>query len=202
MRSTYREYIMGYSKKYRHAVSYPRLLLFLMTMMLFPCRIAAEVLDQSDAGFRVKNNAVVTVTADEAYNVLINDIGKWWDSSHTFSGDAHNLSIENRLGGCFCEQFPGGGGVRHLTIVNMVPGIRLRLSGGLGPLQASGVSGSLTWSFVQEEGKTSIVLEYSVGGYFPGGLQAMAIPVDAMLNEQLQRLQNYIEHGNPVPYSP
>ena len=176
-----------------------RLITLLFVNILFSGLSMAEVVDRSATGFKIKNVAGVSAPANRAYKVLVDEIGNWWDSAHTFSGDAHNLSIEHRVGGCFCERFPDGGGVHHLTIVNMLPGKRLRLSGGLGPLQSAGVSGSLTWSFADEEGGTSITLEYSVGGYIEGGMEAMAEPVDSVLNAQLQRLQNYIEHGTPVP---
>jgi hypothetical protein len=57
---------------------------------------------------------------------------------HTFSGDAHNLSIDDKATGCFCEKLASGGGVRHMEVVCADPGKKLVLSGALGPLQGGG----------------------------------------------------------------
>jgi hypothetical protein len=54
---------------------------------------AAEVADSSAGGFTVKTTLSIQAAPDEVYRRLIH-IGDWWDSEHTFSGDAHNLSIE------------------------------------------------------------------------------------------------------------
>ena len=58
---------------------------------------------------------------------------------------------------------------------------------------ALGASGSLTWQLTPEGQGTRVELVYAVGGYKPGGLQAMAPVVDKVLAEQLQRLKAYVE---------
>jgi hypothetical protein len=65
----------------------------------------AEVGDSSAGGFTVKLTYSIQAAPDEVYRRLIH-IGDWWDSEHTFSGDAHNLTIEEKAGGCFCEKLP------------------------------------------------------------------------------------------------
>lgn len=77
---------------------------------------AAEVADSSASGFTIKTTLSIQAAPDEVYRQLIH-VGDWWDSVHTFSRDAHNLSIEERAGGCFCEKLPNGGGVRHLEVL-------------------------------------------------------------------------------------
>ena len=62
---------------------------------------AAEVADSSAGGFTVKTTFTIQASPDEVYRRLIH-IGDWWDSEHTYSGDAHNMTIEERAGGCFC----------------------------------------------------------------------------------------------------
>jgi hypothetical protein len=71
--------------------------------------------------------------------------------SHTFSGNAHNLSIEEKAMGCFCEKLPDGGGVSHMEVVYFAPGKTLRLSGALGPLNtwAAPVDGVLEEQFTR-----------------------------------------------------
>jgi hypothetical protein len=49
------------------------------------------------------------------------------------------------------------------------------------------------------EGDTKLEFTYAVTGYLPAGLNTWAAPVDSVLKEQLTRLKNYIEHGNPAP---
>jgi hypothetical protein len=69
------------------------------------------------------------------------------------------------------------------------------MAGALGPLQASGLAGSLTWKLVDADGATTLQLSYSVGGYMQGGFEKMAPAVDEMLNEQIQRLKAFVEGG-------
>ena len=78
-------------------------------------------------------------------------------------------------------------------------GKTLRLVGGLGPLQDSGLQGSLTWDLADKEGGTEATLTYSVGGYRQGGLQPLAPIVDTVLSTQLRRLKNFAEKGTPAP---
>jgi hypothetical protein len=157
----------------------------------------AAVVDSTQAGFLVRSEAVVHAAPDSVYRALTGRIGAWWDSEHTFSGDSRNLSLDATPGGCFCERLPEGGGVRHLTVVFDSPSRLLRLAGALGPLQGAGVAGSLTWSLSPVPEGSKVRLDYSVGGYFPGGLAGMAPAVDTVLGEQLSRLKSFAETGRP-----
>src|SRR5579863_8892937 len=116
----------------------------------------AEVLQTGPGGFTVKSQALVRSDAQRTWRTLVNDIGKWWNPQHSYSGRSENLSIELRPGGCFCERLPNGGGVVHMTVVNLQPGKLLRLSGALGPLQSMGVAGSLSWSLTPVASGTKI----------------------------------------------
>jgi len=168
-----------------------------IVVMFFPLAITrAEVVDSSAAGFTVRESVTVEATAERAYTSVVQDIGKWWDSSHTYSGKSENLSIDATAGGCFCEKLPGGG-VRHMVVVLAIPGKFLRLSGALGPLQALAVTGSMTWTFTTDAEKTKLEVSYAVGGYSPGGLQKIAPAVDRVLAEQLERYVRFVETGKP-----
>ena len=68
------------------------------------------------------------------------------------SGDAARMSIEPRVQGCFCESLGEQAGVVHLTVLSVMPGTSLRLSGGLGPLGLMGVYGNMTWDFEDVDG--------------------------------------------------
>ena len=162
-----------------------------------PGSARAEVFDKSDAGFTSRNIAIIAARPADVYTCLVRDVGKWWDPQHSYSKDAGNLSIDARAGGYFLEKLPDGGSVLHFTVVNAEPGKMLRLVGAMGPLQASGVSGSLTWQLKPEGEGTSVDLVYVVGGYYPGGFETIAPLADKVLGEQLQRLKAYIERSKP-----
>ncbi len=158
---------------------------------------AAEVADSSATGFTVKATLSIQAAPDEVYRRLIR-IGDWWDSEHTFSSDAHNLSIEEKAGGCFCEKLPNGGGVRHLEVLFVAPGKVLRMGGGLGPLQGIAANGSMTIKLTPADGGTKLETTYAVAGYLPAGMNTLAAPVDLVLTNQFVRLKNYIERGDPA----
>ena len=160
-----------------------------------PARSASQV---TPNGFLVKLEASVSAPAAKVYDALVGQVGSWWNSEHTYSHDAKNLSIDPRPGGCFCEKLPNGGGVEHLRVVYVAPREVLRLSGGLGPLQASGVAGSMTWKLTGDGDHTRVQLSYSVGGFIVGGFDKIAPAVESMLNEQLNRLKQFAETGKPT----
>ena len=150
--------------------------------------------DSNATEFTVKQSWTLAAAPEAVYQRFLS-VGDWWNSAHSWSGDAHNLSIEPKINGCFCEKLPkSGGAVRHLEVVYLDPGKVIRLAGGLGPLQALAVNGTMTVQFAAAEGGgTKLSLTYAVGGYLDKGLNTIAPMVDAMLKEQFGRLQSYIE---------
>ena len=76
--------------------------------MLLATPAAAEVKSASDGGFEVVSVEMVKATPAAAYDALRNP-GQWWNGEHTYSGDAKNMTIDARAGGCFCEKTEGGG---------------------------------------------------------------------------------------------
>ena len=149
-------------------------------------------------GFLVKFDVSINAPAPQVYDALVGQIGSWWNPEHTYSHDAKNLSIDARPGGCFCEKLPNGGGLEHLRVVYVAPPQVVRFSGALGPLQASGVAGSMTWKLTGGADNTRLGLSYSVGGFIPGGFEKIAPSVEGMLREQLDRLKQFIETGKPT----
>lgn len=172
----------------------PALLIALLATGALP----AEVADSSANGFTVKVSVNVQSSAVNTYRKFVDNIGEWWSPDHTFSKDPHNLSIEEKPGGCFCEELADGGGVRHLELVNFMPGRYLILSGGLGPLQTLATAGTLSIQFAPVKDGTRVDVIYTVAGYLPTGMNTWAAPVDGMLTETLERFKNYVEHGDPV----
>jgi uncharacterized protein YndB with AHSA1/START domain len=169
--------------------------LVLVMLSGMPAQAAPQV---APNGFLVKLEANVNAPKAKVYNALVGQVGSWWNPEHTYSHDAKNLSIDPRPGGCFCEKLPNGGGIEHLRVVYVAPREVLRLSGGLGPLQTSGVAGSMTWKLTGETENTRVELSYSVGGFIPGGFEKIAPAVESMLSEQLDRLKLFVETGKPM----
>jgi len=174
-------------------------LLAIAIMALAPTWAAAEVTDSSPNGFTIKLAVTIQAPPADVYQRLIHNVGDWWSSAHTYSGDAHNLSIEEKPMGCFCEKLPGGGSVRHMEVIYLAPGKALGLSGGLGPLQMLAATGSMRFVISPVEGGSKLEVTYAVGGYLKAGLDSLAKPVDSVLLEQITRLKNYTEHGDPAP---
>ncbi len=159
----------------------------------------AAVVESAPGGFTVRTTATIAAAPQEVYRRMVEDVGRWWSPEHTFSGRASNLFIEGRPGGCFCERLPAAGGVRHMVVVFADPPKTLRMQGGLGPLQALAVTGTMTWTFAPKGPGTELQLLYTVGGYRPGGLEAVAPTVDAVLAQQVARLKQFVETGSPTP---
>ncbi|WP_184715068.1 SRPBCC family protein [Caulobacter sp.] len=152
----------------------------------------AEVVEAQPNGFEVRHVAVVEAPAAVVWATLLQP-SKWWSSSHTWSGSAANLSLAAASGGCFCERLPNGGSVLHMTTVQAVPNQKLVLTGGLGPLQSSGASGALTVQLAESAGRTTVTFTYDVGGWFKGGLDKIAAPVDGVLGQQVVGLKRAVE---------
>jgi len=149
-------------------------------------------------GFLVKFDVGINAPVAKVYDALVAQIASWWNPEHTYSHDAKNLSIDARPGGCFCEKLPNGGGMEHLRVLYIAPPQVVRFSGALGPLQASGVAGSMTWKLTGAADSTRLDLSYSVGGFIPGGFEKIAPAVEGMLREQLDRLKLFVETGKPT----
>ena len=155
----------------------------------FPGAAQAEVKSATPVGFEVESKAIVAATPAETY-AMLGRIGEWWSSSHTYSGDAANMSLELKAGGCFCERIPADGGtIEHGRIVYARPGQTLRLQGGLGPLLAEAAVGTLTWQLEPVGGGTEITQTYVAGGYIRGGADKLAPIADQVMSEQLNGLE-------------
>ena len=157
---------------------------------------AAEVVQTTETGFTTRDSVVVKGTPYDAWLALIAP-AKWWNKSHSWSGDAANLYISAQANGCFCELLPAPegapeevrrGSALHMTVVMADPGKVLRMRGGLGPLQSEPADGVLTVTLSQVEGGTLIVWEYVVGGPMRYEIPMISKAVDGVMSEQLRGL--------------
>jgi len=178
-----------------------RISTFMITVLAFSLssQTTADVVAKSATGFVSKHVLTISAPRTRVFHALTDEVGRWWNPEHSYSGVAANFSIDARAGGCFCERLKDGS-VAHMTVVFVERDSVLRMIGGLGPLQAMAVSGSMTFALAQtDSGATRLEYEYAVGGYSPEGLEGIAGPVDRVQLEQLQRLQRFVETGNPAP---
>jgi uncharacterized protein YndB with AHSA1/START domain len=153
-----------------------------------------EVVDSQADGFTARETATIKSPPQKVWNVLIRPAA-WWSAAHTFSHDARNLTLEAKPGGAWMESLPGGGGVRHMVVVYIDPPSTLRLEGALGPMQAMGVVGHLTFTLKPNGGSTDITAVYDAGGHEPGGMTSLAPVVDRVIGEQLAGLKTAVEAG-------
>jgi uncharacterized protein YndB with AHSA1/START domain len=159
----------------------------------------AEIIDSAASGFTVKTTLTIKASPDDVYRRLVHNVGDWWNPMHTFSGDSHNLRMEEKAAGCFCERLPNSGVVRHMELVYIAPGKGLVLRGALGPLQTVAATGSMQIQLTAADQSTKLDVTYAVAGYQPKGMNTWAAPLDMVLAEQFTRLKTYIETGNAVP---
>ena len=167
-----------------------------IVVCLAPSASMADVISAGPGGFEVRHSVVVNAARADVWRAAL-DVGDWWNGDHTISGDASRMSINAAPLGCFCEDLGNGNGVVHLTVTSVSTNVMLRLTGGLGPLGVMGVSGAMTWEFEDEGDGTRVTFNYAVGGYRAGGLETLALPVDGVIGEALDRLAAYAERGNP-----
>jgi uncharacterized protein YndB with AHSA1/START domain len=158
--------------------------------------VTAEVLDASPGSLAVESRVVVEMAPATAFEMLTRGLPQWWDPAHTWSGDARNLSLEPKAGGCFCEELPAtGGSVQHGRVIFAQPGKLLRLDAALGPFQEMAITGVLTFRLEEQGKSTRVTLNYRVSGAITMDPAKLAPMVDAMLGGQMRRFQAFTSSG-------
>ncbi len=157
----------------------------------------AAVIGSSPNGFAIKEVAHIAADPDQVYAALIQP-QNWWNSQHTFSQNAANLSLDAKAGGCLCESLPNGGSVLHAVTVDAEPGKTLRLRGPLGPFQGQGVDSALTFTLNQSGNGTDLTLDANFGGYMKGGFGKWSHAADGMLSDLVEHLKHYAETGTAM----
>lgn len=149
---------------------------------------SAAVTSAVDHGFEIRHEVVLAMPPGAAWT-RIGRIQDWWSKNHTYSGNAANLRLSLRPGGCFCETFPAGGGIEHMRVTYAAPGKRAVLTGGLGPLLYEAVAGSLDITLKPEGAGTRVTFTYRAAGFARANGKTMASLVDQVLGEQVARLK-------------
>ena len=164
-----------------------------LALCLFSLPTNADVMNAGPGGFTIEHEVVVDAGRGRVWQAAIDEVGHWWNDDHTISGDAGRMSIDAKPLGCFCEKLVGDDGMVHLVVTSVSGNVMLRMTGGLGPLGLMGVNGNMTWEFFDSGEGTQVKFTYAVGGYRPGGLDGIAVPVDYVIGEALALLKAYVE---------
>ena len=155
----------------------------------------AEIKAVASDGFLIVHSARIDAGPARIYT-LLPAIARWWSSSHTYSGDAANLTLESEAGGCFCERWKDGA-VAHGRVILALRDQLLRIDTALGPLQGKAVTGVLTFQLVPDGNVTVLTLTYRVNGASGSALDNDALAVDRVLGEQFARFVRLVESGKP-----
>lgn len=110
----------------------------------------------------MKHDVIVPLDTQASYR-LLGKPSRWWNPEHTWSGDAKNMRLQLKAGGCFCEVW-NGNSVMHAQVILAQPGSVLRLQGGFGPLQDMAVNAVLTYKLKKEPDSTHVEMIYRVSG--------------------------------------
>ena len=170
----------------------------LVTALAWGSSAPAEVRSANEVGFSVASGVRIDRDARSIYTLIVKP-ARWWSREHSYSGDAANLSMNPRAGGCFCERLPGAdgsaGSVEHARVILADPYKRLRLSGALGPLQADAVIGTLEFTLTPADKGVEVTISYVAAGSMRTDPRQIAPVVDRVLAEQLARLKRVAGQG-------
>lgn len=172
------------------------LFLALLGALNAPLAARADVVNAGPGSFAIHAERSVAAPPGQVWGTLLH-VERWWNSAHTYSGDAHNLMLTPRAGGCWCEHWAHGS-VEHgrvLMVMDHEGTHTLRLAAALGPLQQLGVSAILTFTVTPDASGTKITMDYRVAGDSGLALESIASRVNDVLMEQFDRLAQF----NPVP---
>lgn len=172
-----------------------------VALLLIAGGAKAAVVESNAQGFAIEETVQIKASPAKVYAALIRP-ENWWDSEHTFSQDAKNLSLDPKAGGCLCEILPGGGSVQHLIVAFTMPGKTIRFRGAMGPFQGQGVDGALTFTLKAGGDGTDLVLDNNVGGFVKGGMGRWPQAADEMMTDLVAHLKYYAENGKPMPSPP
>jgi len=159
-----------------------------LSLALIAAPASATVVGADSHGFEVRHSIDVPLPPTRAL-AAFGQVGSWWSKDHSYSGDSTRLSIDLRPGGCWCERLDGGGGVEHMRVALYEPGKRIVLTGGLGPLLFEATTGVMSVRAIETKSGSQLVVNYRVAGFARANGTEMALAVDGVLREQIERLR-------------
>ncbi|QLQ12729.1 MAG: hypothetical protein HZY74_04745 [Brevundimonas sp.] len=154
----------------------------------------AEVVERSANRFVLRYQAPVDATAHDL-RMGLQALPVWWDSAHTYSGDAANLSLDLSAGGCWCERLANGTDFDHARTVQVDEDGAL-FAAPFGPLRGRTERADLavSWPLVGEY--RQLTWDFVIEGE---GIGAMADVVDGVMGAGFARFVTHM--GGAVPAS-
>lgn len=156
----------------------------LLLALLLPGAAVAEVKLATPDALVIEHRFAIAAPPAAAWSALVHP-ERYWPDSHTWSGEAVNMSLTPEAGGCFCERWPGGS-AEHGRVIMAIPGKMLRIRGSLGPFQEMGVTGVLTVTLAPTATGTDAVVTYRLFGNASHRLGDMASGVDPVIRQQFE----------------
>jgi uncharacterized protein YndB with AHSA1/START domain len=155
----------------------------------------AEVVFADAGGMFARHSLSIEASPERLYRA-IGKIGNWWSPAHTWSGDARNLSLDLRAGGCYCERWRGGS-AQHGQVTLVKRNELVRIAAQLGPMLEMAVSGVLSFEIKAEGSGSALTVGYRISGDTRHGFDQFGGAVDQVIGEQAARLKRYVETGAP-----
>lgn len=152
---------------------------------------AAEVVERGPDHFVLQFKGPLTATPEAAFASL-GRIGQWWDSAHTWSGDAANLTLPLEMGACLCEAMPDGTTFEHGRVASLFPERSVALNAPLGPLKDMATSAVLVFSWSPLSDGPALAMTFVVRG---AGVGAYAEAVDQVMGGQFARWSDHLRRA-------
>jgi uncharacterized protein YndB with AHSA1/START domain len=151
---------------------------------------AAGIVSRTADSFTLRYAVGAEVSPDDI-PVALEDLPKWWDAAHTYTGSAANLSLDLSPGGCWCERLADGTDFDHGRTVSVAPD-RIVFDAPFGPLRGKATRAELAVTWPPATGGWTPTWTFVVEG---PGIGAMADGVDAVMGAGYQRWMTYLERG-------
>lgn len=152
---------------------------------------SAEVVQRTADSFTLRYQVGAEIDPADIPGTMA-DVGRWWDSAHTYSGDAANITVDLTPGGCWCEKLADGTDFEHARVVS-VNADSLVFDAPFGPLKGRTTRAVLTVSWPPANAGWTPTWTMTVEG---PGIGAMADPVDGVMGAGFQRWIRYLEYGD------
>ena len=159
-------------------------------LFAFASPASAEVVQRTADSFTLRYAVGAEIDPGDIPGVMT-EVGKWWDSAHTYSGDAGNITVDLRPGGCWCERLADGSAFEHARAIS-VEADRLVFDAPFGPLKGKTTRAMLTVTWPPANMGRTPTWTMIVEG---PGIGAMADPVDGVMGAGFARFIYYLERG-------
>ena len=167
-----------------------RIILAAAAILFAAAPARAEVVARNPDGFTLKFAGGARIDPADIPGAF-QALPQWWESSHTYTGDSKNLSLDLTPGGCWCEALPTNPRFDHGRTVS-VAADRIVFDAPFGPLRGKATKAELTVTWPEANGAREPTWVFVVEG---PGQGAMADAVDRVMRTGFQRWMHYLEYG-------